>query len=152
MKRLAKRFKSLIKQKEAGNSELIASMIAITAIIAVMLLFVYFYRDIQVRIDLDQICRQYVLRLEATDDVAEADIKASVENIPAVKKALTIDSSRSVRVTINKGTGYGTPVSVEISAPVATTGMDFSKNGGWGVIHHKKISTCNVKKQSTQKY
>lgn len=146
-----------LKKKKSGQGDLIASLIVIVALATFVLFFINAIGDVNTRIQLDQIARKYILRMEASGELSAADaaaIKDECNKIVNVYKA-TAGQPSEINVTWNDGHGaggYGSSISLQIKCPALVTGFDGDSTDSTFGMWFKTKKTYVIKKQSTAKY
>ena len=144
-----------LNKKSSGQSDLIASLFVILAMSIFVLFFVYAIGDIDTKIQMDQIARKYILRMESSGELTTteiAELKADLSNIAAVAKAL--DNGYEIDVTWNNNQGakgYGSTITLKIECPAVTTSFE-SEEGFIGSLSRSNIQVFTIEKQSTAKY
>lgn len=143
-----------MKKKEQGNSDFFASIIVIFALSILMIGFVNIMRDLNTKTTIDQVARQYILKLETNGELTSTDIdklKTDLLNINAVAQVAGKDDIKVVYNTNNTKRSYGEPVTLSIDCPSRFTMMpsdaaDMTQLNINGTTHYI------VNKQSTAKY
>ena len=158
---MLKLFKKKLNNKKEGTSDLIASLL----VLAFLTLFCYYFinviADVDTKIQIDQVARKYILRMESSGELTAAevnDIKADLMSIKAVA------ATGKTPVVTWKGayegakSGYGGTITLTIDCPVTTIKYSTyvnaeGKHGSLlGVLTRDNIVTMHVTKQSTAKY
>lgn len=155
--------KKLLSKKQSGVSDFIVSIITIFALSIFVLFFIGSFGDVLTRIQIDQVARKYILRIESSGELTSAEvtsIKEELTQINSVKKAT--DAGNKITVSWNKGTtydggsvGYGTPVKLVINCPAVVTTFSMPESAKYITdypIIGKKVQTFVVAKESTAKY
>ena len=144
-----------ITTKHKGQSDLIASLFAILAMCLFVLFFIYAIRDVDTKIQMDQVVRQYILRMESSGELTdeeEEELIADLMEISAVAEA--VDDGYEIKVNWNNNQGakgYGSTITLEVECPAVTT--SYSEDEGIiGTISGNNIQVFTIKKQSTAKY
>lgn len=152
---ILKKINRAIKVKHSGQSDLIASLFVILAMSIFVLFFVYAIRDVDTKIQMDQVARQYILRMESSGKLTADEIKAIKEDlteITAVAKA--IEAGYDIKVTWNNNQGakgYGSAITLKIECPAVTTSYS-SASSIMGTLKGDNIQIFTIEKQSTAKY
>jgi hypothetical protein len=153
----------LLTKKKKGISDLMCSMFVVLAITVFVLFFVGVISDVNTKIQMDQVARTYMLRMETTGGLTqtEADnLKTALLSIPAVKNSGAKDTDIEIKVNgaspSNSTVGYGQTITLVISCPAevtrfSTVGYSGNKGSTLGAFFKKNI-TYTIRKQSTAKY
>lgn len=148
----------LLIKKRKGQGDLIASFFVILALTLFVFFFINTIGDVNTRIELDQIARKYILRMESsgtlTDD-EKNNLIAECSNVKAVKTALALDTSKQIEVSFNENgqpKGYGSNITLTIKCPAVVTGYHLEDGEMIGSISRKTPITYTITKQSTAKY
>lgn len=147
--------KKLIKLKGKGSSDLISSLFMILALTIFVLFFIYSIGDIYTKVQMDQVARSYILRMESSGKLTSDEIqslKSELMNIGAVRDA--VELGNEIEVTWNSNNtsrGYGSKITLEIDCPAVVTGFNANK-GTMGLLSRKNTIIFKIKKQSTAKY
>lgn len=158
--------KKLLFKKHKGISDLVASLLAIFALALMLFMFIFAVGDVYTKIELDQIARKYILRIESSGELSSEDaaaIKSEVLSISSVEKVDPSGTNIIVTWGTSEGTAtkgnYGSTITLSISCQAAVTKYftpahddDAAFNGLFGSITHKETATYFVTKQSTAKY
>lgn len=132
----------LIK-KRAGVGDLFVSMIAILAITLVTFLYINSLADIQLRTNLDQVARKYILIMESEGDLTSTQKQSMKEEMKAVSSDIT-----NVTITTTGGNGYGTLVTLRAECTAKTTNLA----SGTAITKRDRTIKYIIEKQSTAKY
>ena len=150
--------KKLLIKKRKGQGDLIASLFVLLALTLFVFFFIHSIGDVNTRINLDQVARKYILRMESSGSLTAEEmeqIKTECNQIKSVKIA-TGGSNSPIKVSYNgtnTSTGYGGTITLEIRCPVAVT--TYSTEGTFvGKITKNKDNVVEyvITKQSTAKY
>lgn len=157
----------ILKHKNKAIGDYIASLLVIVALTMFTLFFIGAIKDVETRIQIDQVARKYILIMETngTLDGYEDEIIKELTRIKQVKNA---------SVSWNGGSGqqgYGSPITLRVECEAVRTswipnvdityeetdddGNKVTKNGKamWGTISRKEeVLTYVVTKQSIAKY
>lgn len=117
------KLKKLLVNKAKGAGDLIASMFVILALTLFVFFFINVIADVNTRIQMDQIARKYILRMESEGYLTaeeESSIKTELLSIPSVK-AVTDESGISLDGSTKDPVGYGATLVLKIKCPAATT-------------------------------
>lgn len=112
-----------INKKHKGNGDLIASLFVILALTIFSLFFINSIADINTRIQMDQVARKYILRMESEGYLTASDKSSMISDlmqIPSVK-AVTDGSDISFSGTTESEVGYGGTIILKFSCPAAVT-------------------------------
>ena len=154
-KALTKKLNTALKVKHSGQSDLIASLFVILAMTIFVLFFILAIKDVDTKIQMDQIARKYILRMESSGKLTSEEIKElkkELSNINSVAEA--IEAGYEIKVTWNNNQGakgYGSTVTLKIECPAVTTSYD-AKSGIMGSVSGSNIQVFIIEKQSTAKY
>ena len=155
MKTIKQLLNKKITTKHKGQSDLIASLFAILAMCLFVLFFIYAIRDVDTKIQMDQVVRQYILRMESSGELTDEDEKeliADLMEINAVAKA--VEKGHEIKVTWNNNQGakgYGSTITLEVECPAVTTSLN-NDEGLIGTLSEDNVQIFTIKKQSTAKY
>ena len=112
-----------IKKKQKGQGDLIASLFVVLALTLFVFFFINVIADVNTRIQMDQIARKYILRME-TEGYLTAEEKTAIKDelmsIPSVA-AVTDGADISFAGSTESSVGYGATIILKISCPAATT-------------------------------
>lgn len=159
-----KTLKKLITKKQKGISDMIASLLVVLALTIFVLFFIQMVGNVNTKIQIDQVARTYMLRMETTGTLTPteaANLKTALSNIDAVKKGLAdneTDSTKGIIVKVNGGeptstsAGYGETITLSISCPVETRTFIVGDTDSTFGSFKRKVITYTVNKQSTAKY
>ena len=151
--------KKLLIKKSKGQGDLIASLFVLLALTLFVFFFVNSIGDINTRIQLDQIARKYMLRMESAGELTAdemTDIKEECNALTSVSKATGGDLSK-INVTWNNSEGkksYGGTITLEIICPAVVTTYKNDEGTFIGTIKRDASTAINyvITKQSTAKY
>lgn len=154
-KMIRKLIKKILKKKEAGASDLIASMVVVLALTVFVLFFIHAIGDVETRTRIDQVARKYILRMESTGTLTtdeENAIKAELQNIPSVKQAVGLGGTITVTSNAkNTNAGYGNVITLRIDCPACVTSWN-AGGTAFGLVKRNTYTTYVIEKQSTAKY
>lgn len=158
---MLKLFKKKLNNKKEGISDFIASLI----VLAFLTLFCYYFinviADVDTKIQIDQVARKYILRMESSGELTAAevnDIKADLMSIKAVAATGQTPVVTWKGASEGAKSGYGGTITLTIDCPVTTIkySTDVDDEGNHksllGVLTRDNIVTMHVTKQSTAKY
>lgn len=155
--------KKLLSKKQSGVSDLIVSILTIFALSIFVLFFVGSFGDVLTRIQIDQVARKYMLRIESSGELTTAEvtaIKEELQQIHSVKQAINHGGTITVRwnkdIAYDGGSvGYGTPIKLIIECPAVVTAISVPSDPKYiedYPVVWKRIQTFVVSKESTAKY
>lgn len=133
--------KNLMK-KRAGAGDLFASLVAIMSITLVVFLYINSIADIQLRTQLDQVARKYILVMETEGNLSSEEKTEMKQELLAVSPYIT-----DVKVTTTGGNGYGTLVTLKAECKAKVTNV-----ADFGITKRNRVVTYVIEKQSTAKY
>jgi len=154
-----KRFLSkLLKTKNTGSGDLFASLVVLVALTLFCYYFINVIADIDSRIQVDQVARKYILRMESSGELSASErsaMETDLSHIKAVKKAIDAGNAPVITWSGNNvaGTraGYGGTITLSAKVPIYMTTYDPDTNI-MGTIGRDRLVWVNVTKQSTAKY
>lgn len=155
---ITNKIKRVITEKKNGQGDLIASLFVILALTLFVFFFINAIADVNTRIQMDQIARKYILRMEAEGKLTSDemnDMKNELLSIPSVAEVTDgsdIDFSGSTTTAV----GYGKTIILKIKCPAATTSYiqpssDSTVIGGLK-RNRDTAKTYVITKSSTAKY
>jgi hypothetical protein len=155
---ITNKIKRVITEKKNGQGDLIASLFVILALTLFVFFFINAIADVNTRIQMDQIARKYILRMEAEGKLTSDemnDMKNELLSIPSVAEVTDgsdIDFSGSTTTAV----GYGKTIILKIKCPAATTAYiqpssDSTVIGGLK-RNRDTAKTYVITKSSTAKY
>lgn len=139
-----------IFKKRKGQYDLIVSLFVIGALTIFMFMYLSFIGDINIRTNLDQVARKYILYLETADlttTSAQTAVKNSIKSDLEKLNGVTCNTS-DIKITSN---GYGRTLTLSIKCKVKSTGKA-PKEGLFGPLINRRNQTFVINKQSTAKY
>ena len=150
--------KKFITKKRKGQGDLIASLFVLLALTLFVFFFINSITDVNTRIQLDQIARKYILRMESSGSLTSEEmlaIKQECNNIKSVNIATGGDISK-IKVTwngTNEARAYGSEITLKIVCPaVVTTYKDDGTFVGSITRNPEDAIEYVITKQSTAKY
>lgn len=162
--------KKMLRKKNNGQSDLICSLIVITALIAILFLSISVIQDINKVIQIDQIARQSIIKLETTNKLTNTQInsiKASLTNVgvefdgTATVNGSTINDGVYVMYKNSSGKwvvdtsnnhsfNYGDEVAVYIQCEIYTTKFGGNIFGNGALTKGKKQQVKRIKSSITK--
>lgn len=154
--------KKLLIKKNKGNGDMIASILTLFALFIFTMVFMWNIVDTYARLQVDQVARKYILRIESEGTLTDTDLESciaelkkigAVSQVPEDKKVISVKATSGKTVLTSSTTaGYGNPIRLEISATIKVHGFDTTASGSIFGNFKSRITTCSVVKESTAKY
>lgn len=160
------KFFKFIKKKQKGQGDLIASLFVVLALTLFVFFFINVIADVNTRIQMDQIARKYILRMETegylTDEEAAA-MKTELCSIPSVGAVATESDIDLTGTTMGSPKGYGATIILDIKCPATTTKYTSPQQDDGSIVVEQSsvgsikrddttIKVYRITKSSTAKY